>query len=168
MKKHQTKGCSGALFPKIIPKSKVFKLLFILGTLSSPISLYSFSSIQINAQKDIKITGKIVDETNSPVEGASIKVKDGKQTVSSDGDGNFSLTAPASSTLIVSHLTFDTQEVQVNNRTKLTITLRSSGESLDEVVVIGYGTIKRSENTGSITSVKGAKIAEKPDRKSVV
>ncbi len=162
MKKHQTKGCSGALFPKIIPKSKVFKLLFILGTLSSPISLYSFSPIQINAQKDIKITGKIVDETNSPVEGASIKVKDGKQTVSSDGDGNFSLTAPASSTLIVSHLTFDTQEVQVNNRTKLTITLRSSGESLDEVVVIGYGTIKRSENTGSITSVKGAKIAEKP------
>lgn len=162
MKKHHVERCIGFLLPKNRIKMIPTLLLISVGCFSNPSSLFSKSPNYVQVQKQINITGKIVDEANNPIDGASIKVKNGKQSSSSDANGNFSIQAPAQAILVVSHLTYGTQEVPVNNRTKMTITLQVAGENLDEVVVIGYGTVKRSENTGSITSVKGASIAEKP------
>jgi len=162
MKKHRIKWCLGFFLPK--KSQKIISAHFVLsiGLIINPHPIFSKDFYSITLQKEITITGKIVDESNNPIEGASIKVKNGKASASSNEQGNFTITAPTQGTLIISHLSFGTQEVPINNRTKITINLKSTGENLDEVVVIGYGTVKRSENTGSITSVKGTAIAEKP------
>lgn len=98
--------------------------------------------------------GTVIDAKGEPIIGASVLVKgmSGKGAVS-DIDGNFTLEVPAGTTLTVSYLGYDTQEVKAQTGRTVTITMREDTKALDEVVVIGYGTMKKSDMTGAITSV---------------
>ena len=97
-----------------------------------------------------KITGKILDETGVPVIGASVAVKNTKVVALSNDKGGFTIDLSANATtLVVSFVGMETTEVNVANKTSLTITLRSIAASLSDVVVIGYGTVKKSDLTGS-------------------
>lgn len=100
------------------------------------------------------VKGTIIDTKGEPIIGASVLVKgeNGKGTVS-DLDGNFTLDVPAGAVLIISYLGYDAQEVKVQHGRYVTITMREDIKALDEVVVIGYGTMKKSDMTGAITSV---------------
>ena len=74
--------------------------------------------------------------------------------VATDAQGNYAITVPDSAVLIISSVGFQTQEVSVSSRTTINVTLAAAGSSLEQVVVVGYGTQRRKDLTGSITTVK--------------
>lgn len=107
----------------------------------------------VSAQQNL-ISGKIVDNAGVPLPGANVVIKGTSKGVQTDFDGKFSINASANSTLIFSYIGMDDTSVLVGNKTSLNIVLKSSSQSLDEVVVVGYGTKKKSDLISSVASVK--------------
>ncbi len=112
--------------------------------------------------QDITVTGTVLDETGEPMVGATVMQKGSGNGVSTDIDGNFSIKVPSKSSLIVSYIGYDPKTVAVNGQTKLEITLDGSSTMLEEVVAIGYGTVKKKDLTGAVSSVSGKDIAKVP------
>lgn len=109
---------------------------------------------------DRRITGKITDENGEPLPGVSVQVKGTTSGTSTDTDGSFSLSVPdQAEALIVSYIGYVTQEIVLGNQTHLTITLEPDIKSLGEVVVVGYGTVKKRDLTGSVGSVGAQELA---------
>lgn len=122
------------------------KHLFLLLT------LLSFSLTALAQQK---ITGKVKDSSGEPVIGASVVVKDNKTMGTiTDFDGNFSLDVPSGSVLVISYIGYVTQKVPVTGKKSLDIMLKEDTKTLDEVVVIGYGTQRKGDVTSSVASIK--------------
>lgn len=94
-----------------------------------------------------------VSDNAGPIIGATVKVKGATTGVVTDLDGNFSIQAAPGSTLTVSYVGYSTKDVKVNGRNVIDITLSEDAEMLNEVVVVGYGQMKRSDLTGSVVSV---------------
>ena len=108
------------------------------------------------------ITGTVKDATGEPLIGATVS-KGGSDGVITDIDGNFSLSGvDNSTTLTVSYIGYQTKSVKVGNQSNITIVLESNDKSLDEVVVVGYGTMRRRDLTGAVASVTGEKLAANP------
>ncbi|QPH41430.1 TonB-dependent receptor [Pedobacter endophyticus] len=111
---------------------------------------------------DIDIQGKIVDENNKYLPGASIKVKGTDNGTSSNSAGEYSLkNVPDNATLVVSYLGYVTREVSVKDNFKL-IQLQPLNNDLNEVVVVGYGTQTKAKVTGSISQVEGKELVKSP------
>ncbi|WP_089376743.1 SusC/RagA family TonB-linked outer membrane protein [Lutibacter flavus] len=111
-------------------------------------------NITLMAQDSFSITGTVVSATdNSPIPGVSIIIKGTTKGASTDFDGNFALEVTQGDILTVSFLGFKTKSVPIINNQALTIALVEDTSALDEVVVIGYGTSKKSHLTGSISKV---------------
>lgn len=109
------------------------------------------------------VTGTIRDDKGNPVTGASILVKGKKTGTTSNASGNFTVDLPASSTtLIVSYVGFDNQEIVVGGRSSIDVALQPARTALDEVVVVGYGVQKRRDLTGSVSSVRGNSFKDQP------
>jgi len=109
------------------------------------------------------IKGTVSDEKGNGLPGATVSVKGTQLGTTTDANGAFSINMPADAkTLVISFIGMTTQEVEVGTRTTLNITLQNTGQALDEVVVIGYGTQKRSDVTSSITTVKAADLKDIP------
>lgn len=102
----------------------------------------------------ISVTGTVVDELGEPVIGASVMEKGTNNGVVTDYDGNFTLSVPAKATIVVSYIGSASQEVAVNGRRELQVTLKEDNNILNEVVVVGYGTQKKGDITSSVGSVK--------------
>ena len=114
------------------------------------------------AMQDVQVRGKIMDEKGEPIAGASVRVKGTNLGTAADAEGAFSLNVPDDATLVVSFVGYTEQEVQVNGRTEINVVLVQSTQSLDQVVVIGYGSAARRDLTGSIQTIKGSEVADKP------
>ncbi|GAB3251985.1 TonB-dependent receptor [Larkinella harenae] len=109
------------------------------------------------------VKGVVSDDKGNTLPGATVSVKGTTQGTTTDADGKFSINVPAgSNVLVISFIGMKTQEVEVGTRTTLNITLLSNDQSLDEVVVIGYGTAKRSDVTSSITTIKATELKDIP------
>ena len=106
----------------------------------------------VRAQSN-SISGTVANLTNTPLPLATIMVKQSKASVVSDASGKFSINAVAGQTLVISSVGYETKEVAVQNESDLLITLSQLNATLDEVVVVGYGTQKKKDLTGSISSV---------------
>ena len=100
--------------------------------------------------QNITVTGTVQDEAGDPLIGATVQQKGSSNGIATDIDGQFKLSVPKNATLVVSYVGYTTQSVAVEGRTSLTITLKENSEVLDEVVVVGYGQMKRSDMTGSV------------------
>ncbi len=101
------------------------------------------------------LQGKVADETNYPLPGASILVKGTTKGAVADIDGNFSITIDTTpATLVVSYLGYITKEITITNQTEISIVLETDQQKLDEVVVIGYGEVNKKDLTGAVSSVK--------------
>lgn len=111
---------------------------------------------------NINVKGTVIDETDEPLIGASVMVKGDKLGTVTDIEGNFSLSVPADATLIFSYIGYDTKEVKVNGRTTIDVVLSSNVQELDQVVVIGYGTQKKADLTGSVSVVDMDKARKLP------
>jgi TonB-linked SusC/RagA family outer membrane protein len=117
---------------------------------------------------DIRVTGKVTSPTGEGIPGVSVSVKGSSVGTSTDAAGNFTLTVPDNATLVFSSVGFETQEVPVNNRTSIDVSMKeSTGRSMDEVVVIGYGTASKRDLTGSIVKIQGKEVADKPNTNPV-
>ena len=100
-----------------------------------------------------QIKGKVLDESGNPLPGANIIVKGTNISAQTDFNGNFSLTAPDNATkLVVSYIGMDQQEVTITSA-PITVILKESGQKLDEIVIVGYGTQKKSKITGSVSKL---------------
>jgi len=101
------------------------------------------------------ITGKVLDDKGAPLQGATVVAKGSKAGTSTDAAGSFRLTVPSNtSTLVISSIGYGNQEIDVSSSTDVSVRLTASTASLNEVVVIGYGTARRVDVTGAIASVK--------------
>lgn len=103
-----------------------------------------------------KITGKVLDPNGETVIGANVRLKNGGIGTITNLDGDFQLEVPEHSVLLVSYIGYADVEISVKEKTNFSITLVEDTKLLEEVVVIGYGTIKKKDLTGSIGSVKGS------------
>lgn len=126
---------------KIVHKKTALLLLNLL-----------FIIVQFSWAQENVISGKITDENGLPVSSASVVLKGTTTGVITDAQGAFKIKVPSSSVLTISSINFATQDVIVSS-SSLKITLQSVSNALNDVVVIGYGTVKRKELTGSITTV---------------
>lgn len=119
--------------------------------------------IGMHAQ-NITVKGNVTDDTNEPIIGASVVLKGSTGTgVITNINGDFSISVPQNSTLIVSYVGMDSQEIKASSTGTMQIKLKDSAEALAEVVVIGYGGSKaRKDLTGSVGSVSGQKLAQVP------
>jgi TonB-linked SusC/RagA family outer membrane protein len=141
------------LNPDRLLLTKKFLLLLFMGWLCC---------IPAQAQQTIKITGRVINEAGLAVPLASVSVKGAPNGVSSDENGNFKITAPGTGILVVSSVGYNQAEIPINDRTSITVQLMLVPNSVNEVVVIGYGTQRKEAVTGSVASIKGDVMREVP------
>ena len=119
-------------------------------------------SLSVSAQT-ITATGNVKDATGDPIIGASIVEKGNTSNGTiTNLNGDFSLKVPANATLIVSYIGMKTQEIAIKGKNKIDVTLSDDTKALDEVVVIGYGTAKRKDITGSVATVSSEVLSAVP------
>ncbi|MFI1743304.1 SusC/RagA family TonB-linked outer membrane protein [Thalassobellus sediminis] len=107
-----------------------------------------------NAVTQKQISGTVTDENNIPVPGVNLIIKGTKNGTSTDFDGNYTITAAAGETLVFSYIGYKSVEVLIENEDIYNVSLKADNAQLDEVVVVGYGTQKRKDLTGAISSIK--------------
>ena len=117
---------------------------------------------EASQQNGRRVTGKVLDKSGEPIIGANVVVKGTTTGTVTDIDGNFSLEVAEGALLEISYIGYLEQEIKVGNQNNLTIRLSEDTQNLDEVVVVGYGTVKKSDLTGSVSSVKAEELAAFP------
>lgn len=131
--------------------------LFLLPALV----IYAFSFGQQTNTREVN--GRVVDERDNPVEGVTVMLRHTKTGTLTDEDGSFSIRInDARSILIFEHVGFATQELEVGGRSTLNVQLVRTSTSLDEVVVVGYGTQKKSDITGSVSVIETKDLSTRP------
>jgi TonB-linked SusC/RagA family outer membrane protein len=115
------------------------------------------------SQNSFTVNGKVTDEVNKPIEGVTVQVKGTKAVTLTKKDGTFSIVAPsANSVLVFSSVGFREQEVPINAQSQLNFTMTTLATTLADVVVIGYGTQRKSDVTGSVSRITAEQIQERP------
>ena len=117
-------------------------------------ALFLLCLFPLGALAQSLVKGTVKDVSGDPIIGASVKVQGSKSGVITDFDGNFSVPAENNATLVISYIGYTTETVKVSGRNNLSITLREDAQTLNDIVVIGYGVQKKSDLTGSVASVK--------------
>lgn len=124
--------------------------------------LVAVISLSVSAQ-NVTVTGTVTDKTGETVIGASVVQKGNTSNGTiTDIDGNFSLSVPANSTLVFSYVGMTSQEIPLKGKTKVEVVMEDDAQALEEVVVIGYGTAKRKDLTGSVATVSSETLAAVP------
>lgn len=121
-----------------------------------------YPDTNVSQQQTKKITGVVTDQTGETIIGANVSVKGTSVGTITNLDGEFSLDVPAGAILQVSYIGYVPQEIQVGNQSVLSIVLNEDTQTLDEVVVVGYGVQKKSDVTGSVTSVSKERLGKLP------
>lgn len=116
----------------------------------------------LHAQSTITVTGKIVLQDGTPASGVSVTVKGGGAATASDTDGNYRISASPNGILVFTQLGATTQEIAIGNRSVIDITLEEDVSALDEVVVVGYGTQKKVNLSGSVAQIDGEALTSRP------
>lgn len=139
-------------------KNLLQKLVKRIG-LRSLALLFVMFFLNFNLLAQSTVTGTVVSEDGETLPGVSVSVQGTTNGTITDATGNFSLSAPSDASLVFSYIGFKTQNVAINGRTNIEVSLAIDVAELQEVVVIGYGTRKKSHSTGAIAQVGGKDIA---------
>ena len=124
--------------------------------------LFLFAVVQISIAQDRQITGKVIDQTDSnPIAGASVKVKGTTKGTATDANGNFKINVNDKAILVFTSLGFESQEKTITTATDLIINLISSSTDLLEVAVVGYGTQKKANLTGSVSTLNNETLGKR-------
>ncbi|MFC5623920.1 SusC/RagA family TonB-linked outer membrane protein [Algoriphagus winogradskyi] len=135
-------------------KPKIYTYLSVL--------LFVLLSITHGYAQNAQVSGTVYDETGQPLPGATILVKGTTTGTTSDLDGKYSISAPSNGTLIISFIGYNPTEIVIGNQSVIDVNLTPDLSDLEEVVVVGYGTAKKSQLTGAISSVGSKEIGELP------
>src|SRR5690606_2096553 len=126
--------------------TKFYKLGMLIITLLCSVGLSM-------AQQTISVSGRVTNNQGEPISGATIREKGGAASVSTNESGNYTISVASNGTLVVTYIGYQNKEVAVNGQRRLHVTLESSDEAIDEVVVVGYGTQKKANLTGAVAVV---------------
>ncbi|QTD39113.1 TonB-dependent receptor [Polaribacter batillariae] len=162
------------LNPFKIPFLGIFKLLTALllylatATTFAETFFKTYSSLDgkslntaVSVKTQSRVTGKVIDKNGTPLIGVTISIKGTTKGTSTDFNGDYSLNVPSTdSVLLFSYIGYATQSIEVNNRSIINVTLQEDASELDEIVVVGYGTQKKVNLTGSIASIKSDDIVK--------
>ena len=144
--------------PPVVRSGGIMKIILL--------NLLLLISLCTNARAaaDKKITGKVVDsKDSSPLPGVNVLIKGTGVGTSTDANGNYEINVPnESSVLVFSFVGFTSQEITVGNQSAIDVNLATDAKALTEVVVIGYGTVRKSDLTGAVATIKGEQLVDKP------
>ena len=153
-------------------ESKGESLYFLLSAIAAQTDL-SFKQVNSNIHvkkmdhktalveevlEQIIVKGVVTDENGDPLPGATVTIANSSNGTVTDLDGNFSIEVEEGATLVISFIGFKTKNVSIANQTQFNIIMEPDNNDLEEVVVVGYGTVKKSDLTGSVSSVKSDEI----------
>ena len=127
--------------------------LALLLTVTLSLSMYA---------QNITVNGTVLDELGEPLIGATVMQKGTKNGTATDYDGKFTINVPSNSTLVVSYIGYSPLDIKVNGQTNIDVKMEGNSNVLDEVVAIGYGTVKKRDLTGAVSSVSGNELAKVP------
>jgi len=137
--------------------------LIVVTPRSANVTGLSTGQTGVMAETDLRITGTVVSASGEPLYGASITIKGATNGTHTDSSGNFVLVVPESATaLIVSYVGYQQQEVSIEGRVRISVTLQPLAGSINEVVVIGYGTSKKKDLTGAVSVISAKDINDIP------
>ncbi|HZH71143.1 MAG TPA: TonB-dependent receptor [Mariniphaga sp.] len=137
-------------------REDIFRMLFLMGVWIIGLSTY--------AQESRKVSGQVTDNANEPIPGVNIVIKGTSTGTITDYEGQFQLQVPNASQaiLIFRYIGFNEQEIAVGNQSMINVSMESSSIGLDEVVAIGYGTVRKRDLTGAVSSIKPEDITVSP------
>lgn len=113
-------------------------------------------------QQAISVTGTVVDQNGEPLMGVNVIEKGTTNGTMTDMDGRFTLSVPGNATLQISYIGYTTEEIVVNNQTKLNVTLKEDSQNLDELVVVGYGVVRKADLAGSVAVLDSKSFKDQP------
>src|SRR5450631_1017864 len=149
--KQNPQKVSVTLFGQLLRKFLPIAICALAGLVFAP---------SLHAQNTIHIKGRVLNESGQPVAKATILVKGFTTGVSTDDNGNFEIIAPPDATLVISCIGFTSNTIRVNQRSSIEVVLTAASNSLDQVIVVGYGTQRKKDITGAVASVSGTALAE--------
>ena len=138
------------LLQKRIPRTSYIVQVFLFAVAG----IFCFSALHAQTGANIPISGIVTEANGDPIPGASVSVKGTLIGTATDFNGNFQLNVPEKSTLSISFIGFATKEIEVGAQRNFNIVLNEEYTKLDEVVVIGYGTVRKNDATGSVTAIR--------------
>ena len=148
---------------KRLNKLRLIMLLQVITCMIFTVNVKAVVTDYTNAQPEITITGKVTDESGALMPGVNIVEKGTSKGVVSDANGSYSITVSSpGSVLVFSFVGYISDEIEAGNQTNIDITMVPDIQSLAEVVVIGYGSMERSNVTGAISSVKTEELSKAP------
>ena len=145
-----------------LPSKKLcFVMALAAGMVEFPLPTMAEQAVQ-NVQQAGVVKGQVTDKNGDAVIGATVKVKDAQTGTVTDFNGNFSLSVQKAGSIVVSYIGYLTKEVAFTPGQSLNITIEEDATALDEVVVVGYGVQKKSDVTGSVTSINKDRLSKLP------
>lgn len=146
---------------KLINKFNIFTLFLGMAMLLSfPSDVLATNTNEGNPA--VTVSGTVTSETGEPLVAVSVGVKDAAGGATTDAQGKYSIDVEPTATLVFSYVGYETQEVKVDSRTTIDVTMIEDAQVVDEVVVVGYGTTRKSHLTGSISKVKNENLDQIP------
>ena len=142
---------NGTVVKNGFKNSKILHLIFLFAFLF--ISTFVFAQLTVR--------GKVI-AGDSTVAGATVQVKGTNNATQSDFNGDFIINAPANGTLLISYVGHTPQEIKIGNRSTINVTLQAHSNQLTDVIVVGYGTQRKSDVTGSLSRITAETIQERP------
>ena len=136
------------------------KFTFLKETIGLLLSLFLLGGASLHAQQTI--SGKVTASDKEPLIGVNVQIKNTGTGTTTDVDGSYSIEAGASDVLVFSYIGFAAQEIAVGDQRVIDVVLEPDANILDEVVVLGYGSVKKSDLTGSVATVTGSQISKIP------
>src|SRR5690606_35848284 len=147
---------------QVIYTPKLLLIFFVIHSLAAGSSLAANGNlndgladevIAVDAYFDVTVKGTVTDASGEPIPGVTVSIPGTGIGTATDLDGNYSLTVPEGSTLVFSFIGFTSQSIVVGNQTEINVTMVEDVASLDEVVVVGYGSVRRENLTSSVSSL---------------
>ena len=140
-------------------KKMLFSMMFMAGITGGFLACPTPVMASVSQSQTIKVSGQIVDQDGQPLIGATVKVKNAKLGVVTDFDGNFTIDVASDGVLVISYVGYKDREVAVRGRAALgQIQLEDDSNMLEQVVVVGYGTQKKADLTGSVSIVNAEEL----------
>ena len=146
----------------IVPKDRVGEAFLKSNSSASTPNVYNTSTTTKQAPETRNISGTIVNSSGNPLEGVSVTAKNAGTGTTTNAAGNFKILVNENDVLLISSVGYTEQEIKIGNQENIKITLGDQQKTLDEVVVVGYGTQKRSDITGSVSSVSKERLSNLP------
>lgn len=128
----------------------------------SVLTLFCLLLLNVAYAQNVTVTGTVKDDAGLAMPYVTVTVKGTNRGVQTEVNGTYSISAPSNGTLVFTYLGYLAQEVAINNKSKIDVALKSDTQNLEQVVVVGYGTQKKRDVTGAISSVNGDELSKMP------